>query len=85
MARQQIARNAKQVGEAIRRQRRLQEMQQTELAEKSGLRQATISALESGAPGTHLRTVFDVLAALGLELVIQPRSRGLQENIEDLF
>lgn len=82
---QQIARNAKQIGEAIRRQRRLQGLQQTALADKTGLRQATISALEAGEAGTKLRTVFDVLTALGLELVIQPRRKGLQENIEDLF
>lgn len=67
------ARNAKQLGDSLARIRGLQDLTQTVLGEKAGLRQATISALENGEAGTRVQTLFDVLAALNLELVIQPR------------
>jgi HTH-type transcriptional regulator/antitoxin HipB len=81
---EQIARTSKQVGAAIRRRRRTARLSQTALGAKTNLRQATISALESGAPGTQLRTLMDVLTALGLEMVIRERSKA-GETIEDLF
>ena len=80
---EQIARTPKQLGEAIRRRRRGTGLTQTRLGEQTQLRQATISALENGEPGTQLRTLLDVMAALGLEIVIRERSSG--RNIEDVF
>ena len=81
---EQIARTSKQLGAAIHRQRRSVGLSQSELGSKTSLRQATISALENGEPGTQLRTVVDVMAALGLELVIRKRSK-VSQDIEDLF
>jgi len=81
---EQIARTTKQVGAAIRRRRRTLNLRQADLGAKTKLRQATISALENGEPGTQLRTLIDVMASLGLELVIRERSRS-DEKIEDLF
>jgi HTH-type transcriptional regulator/antitoxin HipB len=49
------------------------------------LRQATISALENSATDTKLGTLYDALAALELELVVRPRSKGSAREIEDLF
>jgi HTH-type transcriptional regulator/antitoxin HipB len=49
------------------------------------LRTATISTVESGEPGTQLRTLFDVLTALEMELVIRPRTKASTDKIEDLF
>lgn len=80
----QIARTPKQLGAAIRRRRRQLELSQAALGSRANLRQATISALESGEPGTELRTLVDVLAALGLELVVQERSKA-SASIADLF
>ncbi len=64
-----IARTPKQIGDAIRFQRRKLGLKQSEVGEKTKLRQATISMVEAGDPGTQLRTLCDVLAALDLELV----------------
>jgi HTH-type transcriptional regulator/antitoxin HipB len=58
---------------------------QKDIAGKTGLRTATISTVEAGEPGTRLRTVFDILTALGMELVIRPRTKGSTDEIEDLF
>lgn len=79
-----IARTPTQIGATIRRQRKLKDLTQTQLGEKTKLRQATISQLESGEGGIQLKTLTDVLAALNLELVIQERSASSQD-IEDLF
>lgn len=81
---EQIARTTKQLGAAVRRHRRALNLRQTDLGAKTKLRQATISALENGEPGTRLRTLIDVMASLGLELVIRERSHS-DEKIEDLF
>lgn len=81
-------RNIKQLGENLARIRNQQNLTQTILGEKAGLRQATISALENGEVGSRLQTLFDILAVLNLELVIQPRPNDddlnaiLQEMLE---
>jgi HTH-type transcriptional regulator/antitoxin HipB len=81
----QIARTPKQVGEAIRRHRRSLKIAQVELSAKAHLRQATISGIERGEPGTQLSTLFEVLLALKLELVVRPRTKASTDSIEKLF
>lgn len=71
-----IARNTKQLGQVLQRLRQQQKLTQTALGEKTQLRQATISTLENGEDGSKLQTVFDILTALDLELVVRPRSKG---------
>lgn len=80
---EQIARTTKQIGASLRRRRRALSLRQGDVGDKTNLRQATISALENGEPGTRLRTLIDVMAALDLELVIRERSRAA--DIEDIF
>jgi HTH-type transcriptional regulator/antitoxin HipB len=62
------------MGAALRRQRKKMQLSQSKLGERINLRQATISALEAGTADAKLSTLTDVLAALGLELVVRPRS-----------
>ena len=81
---EQIVRTSKQLGAAIRRHRRSTGLSQAQLGAKTNLRQATISALERGEPGTELRTVIDVMTALGIEIVVRDRSQPAG-TIEDLF
>ncbi len=81
----QIARTSKQIGDALRRRRRTLNLTQKDLGTKTTLRQATISAIESGEPGTQLRTLFDILAALNLEILIRPRTKGTATDIEELL
>ena len=80
-----IARSEKQLGAILRRQRKLADLTQTQLGEKIHMRQATISKLEDGAPATQLRVLIGALAALDLELVVRPRSKGSGDEIEELF
>lgn len=79
-----IARSPQQLGAILRRYRKKGSLTQTDVAARTQLRQATISALESGETGTQLKTLTDVLAALDLELVVQPRRKSLPSDIEDL-
>jgi HTH-type transcriptional regulator / antitoxin HipB len=80
-----IIRTPEQVGAAIRRIRKLRGISQKELGSRLSLRQAKISEIENGAPGTALNTLFDVLAALELDLLVQPRSQSANTEIEDIF
>lgn len=81
----QSARTAKQIGAVIRRARRRAGMTQAALGAKIGLRQATISKLESGEPATQIITLLDALAALGLEIIIDKRGMVSVQDLEDLF
>jgi len=80
-----LARNPKQVGNLIRRARKHRGWSQTQLGDKAGLRQETISLIETGNPGTKLDTILAVLAALDLEFQIGLRSKGQAAEIEDIF
>lgn len=82
------ARTAKQLGSIIRRARKSAGLSQSALGEKVGLRQATISKLESGEPNTRIETLLDAMSALGLEFVVRDRieqSKNNEPSLEDLF
>ena len=78
------ARTPQQLGAALRRVRRQQGLTQAQLGKRMRARQATVSQLESGHPGTSLRTLMDAIAALNIEVVVQHRSTH-RPDIEDLF
>jgi HTH-type transcriptional regulator/antitoxin HipB len=82
---EQIARNPRQIGAALRRQRKLLGVSQDGLGKRISLRQATISNLESGDAGTKLGTLLDALSALDLELVIRTRTKARPADIEEVF
>ncbi len=81
---EQIARTSKQIGAALRRRRRNMLLRQGDVGSRTNLRQATISALESGEPRTQLRTLIHVMTALDLELVIRERSK-INQEMEDMY
>ena len=69
-----LARSPEQIGNAIRRARKKSGMSQSELGEKTGLRQGTISQIEKGHAAAKLETILAVLSVLGLEFQIRERS-----------
>jgi HTH-type transcriptional regulator/antitoxin HipB len=69
----ELARSPKQIGNTIRRVRKKRGMSQSELGEKAGLRQETISLIENGNPAAKLETILAVLSALELEFQIAER------------
>lgn len=80
-----LARTQRQIGTIIQRARKARGWTQTTLAEQAGLRQATVSMIESGETTARLETILSVLAALDLEFRIAERSKGEASDIEDLF
>lgn len=80
-----LARDPKQIGNLIQRARKRQGLSQTQLGETTGLRQETISLIETGNPAARLETILGVLAALDLEFRIVPRSKGRPADIEEIF
>lgn len=81
----QIVRTPKDVGNAMRNARKAKKLTQAELAARSGIWQRTVSTVETSANGTKLETIFDLLAALDLEIHIVPRSKANPSDLEDIF
>jgi HTH-type transcriptional regulator/antitoxin HipB len=79
-----IARTPLQLGNYIRQRRRELGLTQEKLAAKVGVRQRTVSDIETSA-AARFDTVLRTLAALDLELVIRPRTKGSARDIERLF
>jgi len=80
-----LARTPKHIGNLVRRTRKKRGWSQTDLGNKAGMRQETISLIETGNPAAKLETILAVLAALDLEFRIAPRSKGQASDIEDIF
>jgi HTH-type transcriptional regulator / antitoxin HipB len=69
-------RDPRQLGLALRQRRRELGLTQTQVAERAGVRAATVSAVENGDPGAKLSTIFALLIALDLELAARRRTRA---------
>ncbi len=67
-------RDPRQLGLALRRRRSELGLTQAQVAERAGVRTATVSAIENGDPGTKSSTIFALLVALDLELATRPRT-----------
>jgi len=80
---EQLARTPNDIGHALRQARKQQGLSQQALATLSGVWQETISKIENGSPGTRLETIFDLCAALNLEIVVADRSKGTTDFLED--
>jgi len=77
-----LARTPASIGQAVRLARKQKKLTQRELAQKSGVWQETISKIENGSPGTRLDTIFELCAALDLELHVTNRSKGNTDFLE---
>jgi HTH-type transcriptional regulator/antitoxin HipB len=80
-----LARTPSQIGNLMRGARKKRGLSQTKLGEQAGLRQETISLIETGNPAVRLETLLAVLSALDLEFRIAPRSKGTAAEIENIF
>jgi HTH-type transcriptional regulator/antitoxin HipB len=71
------------LGQALRSERKQKGQSQKSVGHSVGMEQHTISKIEKGNPGTELNTLFRLLAALDLELIIQPRQKSSSESKGD--
>lgn len=76
----QIVCSPKSLGSALKRQRKAKKLSQSIAGEAFKLDQTTISSIEQGAPGTRLETLFRLLAALNLEMIIRPKKNTVGET-----
>lgn len=81
----QIARTTKDLGDVLRSARKAKQLTQAQLATRAGIWQRTVSNIETSASGAKVDTIFDLLAALDLELPIVPRSKLKPGDLEDIF
>ena len=73
------------VGGEIAARRKTLKLTQTDLARKAGVSRATVDALENGRTGElGFRKVGNLLAALGLELKLQPATSH-RPTLEELI
>jgi len=82
--RDQALRTNRRLGAELRRYRMKHGLTQAELAALIDRRQATISRMEIEGPGT-LETLFAVLCALDLELIVRPRPKREPVKLGDIF
>lgn len=80
---EQLVHSPKSLGSAIRRQRKSKKLNQKEAGSPFRIQQSTVSTIEQGAPGTHIDTLFRLLAALDLEMVISAKDFSSDSNIEE--
>ena len=73
------------IGREVRGFRRKQEITVAELSMTTGLSIGMLSKIENGSGGTKLETVFDLIAALELEIAVTERSKGTSDGLEDIF
>jgi HTH-type transcriptional regulator/antitoxin HipB len=79
-----IARTPLQLANSIRVRRRKLGLSQEILAAKVGVRQRTLSDIEN-AKSARLDTLFRILAALDLALVVRERTKSSAKDIEAIF
>ena len=80
----QIIRLPNQLGAFVKSTRLERKMTQKQLASLIGKQQKTISAIETGSPGTKLDTLLSVIAILDLDLQVMPRRKD-GKDIADVF
>lgn len=70
---EQLISSPKVLGSVIKRQRRAKKLSQSTVGAAFKLNQTTVSSIEQGVSGTRLETLFRMLAALELEMVIRSK------------
>ena len=65
-----------QLAAVLRGQRQLLGLTQTQAGARVGLLQKTVSALESDPSGSSIASLYKLLSALKLDLVLEPRDGG---------
>lgn len=75
-----IVHSSKELAEFMRDRRKRRKLSQAETGDRVGIKQATISTFENNPEGTKLETLFKLLSALDLELLIIPKEEAHQYN-----
>jgi HTH-type transcriptional regulator/antitoxin HipB len=74
------AHTPRQLGQVLKGQRRAQQLTQKQAAQLVGLLPKTISKLELATETATIESLFKLLSALELELVVRSKSDQLQDR-----
>ena len=77
-----IIRQSIQLGNLVRTRRKELGLTQAAPADNVGLRQATVSQIETGSNAVRIDTLLRIIAMLDLDLTVAPRQRI---DIEDIL
>ncbi len=77
---EQFVYSPKTLGQAIQRQRKAKKLNQQDAGKSFKLKQTTVSSIESGALGTRIDTLFRLLAALDLEMIIRSKDEPAKKK-----
>jgi len=77
---EQLVYSPKSLGVAIKRQRKKKQLTQSHAGEAFKIEQSTVSSIEQGSDGTRLSTLFRLLAALDLEMVIRSKEESKKQK-----
>lgn len=69
----QIVHSPESLGQFLQRVRKHKKLTQSEVGNNFKIDQTTLSSIEQGAKGTRVETLFRLLAALNLELIVQDK------------
>ena len=75
--------NQKTLGVILRSARKNKGLTQTETGSVVGADQTTISNIERGESNLHIATLFRILAALDMEMIVRPREKTSGMNQGD--
>jgi len=79
----QAVRLPSQLGIALRSRRKELGLSQSEAAARGGLQQKTVSSLENDPQRCTIHSLYRLMAALEVELVLQPREGAVETCGED--
>jgi HTH-type transcriptional regulator / antitoxin HipB len=80
---EQLVHSPKSLGNAIKRQRNAKKLSQKNAGGAFKIEQSTLSSIEQGAEGTRLSTLFRILAALDLEIIVRSKENSARKNKEN--
>lgn len=80
---EQIVYSPQSLGQSINRKRKLMKINQKEAGLPFGIAQSVVSSIENGVPGIHIDTIFRMLAALDLEMVIRSKGKDREKTKEE--
>lgn len=73
------------LGMILRSARKRKGLSQTEAGKSVGIDQPTMSKIERGESNARLDTLFRLLAALDMEMIVRPRERSHNQNEGDTW
>lgn len=79
---EQFVYSPESLGKALKRKRKLLHLTQIDAGLPFNITQSVVSSVENGRPGVQIDTIFRMLAALDLEMIIKSKNKTKKVNDE---